>query len=131
MASNYQLSHLRPCRELSPSLRGGRPECYHSITVTPVSIKKLVPPRTKVICLGTLVDTVDFSVSIPNEKLQTIKHMCNNWVQKSFCTKRELQSLLGSLLYVAKCVKYARFFLNRMLPLLEGASELLRTFRMT
>ena len=23
-ASNYQLSHLRPCRELKPGLRGGR-----------------------------------------------------------------------------------------------------------
>ena len=28
-ASNYQLSHLRPCRELNPGLRGGRWECYH------------------------------------------------------------------------------------------------------
>ena len=35
-----------------------------------------------------------------------------------FVRKKELQLLLGSLLYVAKCVKYARFFLNRMLTLL-------------
>ena len=34
-ASNYQLSHLRPCREPNPGLRGGRPECYHSATVAP------------------------------------------------------------------------------------------------
>ena len=34
-ASNYQLSHLRPCRELNPGLRGGRQECYHSATVAP------------------------------------------------------------------------------------------------
>ena len=38
---------------------------------------------------------------------------------KTVCSKRELQSLLGSLLYVAKCVKYARYFLNRMLTLLQ------------
>ena len=36
--SNYQLSHLRLCRELNPSLRGGRRECYHSATVAPYSI---------------------------------------------------------------------------------------------
>ena len=30
--SNYQLSHLRPCRESNPGLRGGRRECYHSAT---------------------------------------------------------------------------------------------------
>ena len=35
MASNYQLSHLRPCRELNPGLRGGRQECYHSATMAP------------------------------------------------------------------------------------------------
>ena len=35
-ASNYQLSHLRPCRESNPGLRGGRRECYHSTTVAPV-----------------------------------------------------------------------------------------------
>ena len=37
-ASNYQLSHLRPCREPNPSLRGGRRECYHSATVAPWSL---------------------------------------------------------------------------------------------
>ena len=39
MASNYQstmqLSHLRPCRESNPGLRGGRRECYHSATMAP------------------------------------------------------------------------------------------------
>ena len=34
-ASNYQLSHLRPCWEWNPGLRGGRQECYHSATVAP------------------------------------------------------------------------------------------------
>ena len=38
MASNYQLSHLRPCRESNPGLRGGRRECYHSATVAPTVI---------------------------------------------------------------------------------------------
>ena len=34
-ASNYQLSHLRPCQEPNPGIRGGRRECYHSATVAP------------------------------------------------------------------------------------------------
>ena len=34
-ANNYQLSHLRPCRESNPGLRGGRRVCYHSATVAP------------------------------------------------------------------------------------------------
>ena len=34
-ASNYQLSHLRPCQEPNPGLRVGRRECNHSATVAP------------------------------------------------------------------------------------------------
>ena len=83
-----------------------------------ISIKKLVPPSTNVTCLGIIVDTVELSTYIPIKKLQVIKEMCKQWSNKSVCTKKELQSLLGSLLYVAKCVKYAKFFLNRMLTLL-------------
>ena len=38
MASNYLLSHLRPCRESNHGLRGGRRECDHSATVAPNSM---------------------------------------------------------------------------------------------
>ena len=83
-----------------------------------ISSKKLVPPSTEVTCLGIVVNTVDFTVSIPTEKLLVIKELCHKWTSKNTCTK-QLQSLLGSLLYVAKCIKYARYFLNRMLALLR------------
>ena len=38
-----------------------------------VSDKKLVPPSTQVVCLGILVDTVQCTVSIPPDKLHSIK----------------------------------------------------------
>ena len=66
-----------------------------------------------------MVNTEDFAVSIPAEKLSAIKNLCKNWSSKTVCTKRELQSLSGCLLYVAKCIRYARFFRNRMLSLLR------------
>ena len=44
-ASNYQLSHLRPCQEPNPGLRGGRRECYHSATVAPFNISKHKPKK--------------------------------------------------------------------------------------
>ena len=34
-----------------------------------------------------------------------------HWVGQKICTKKELQSLLGSLLYISKCVHSSRFFL--------------------
>ena len=85
-----------------------------------VSEKKLVPPSTQVVCLGILIDTEKGTVSIPPEKLHQVTDMVNEWLAKETCTKRQLQSLLGLLLYVHKCVKPARAFLNRMLALLRS-----------
>ena len=41
-----------------------------------VSAKKLVPPSTNVTCLGIVVDTTEFTVSIPVEKLQVVTRAC-------------------------------------------------------
>ena len=38
MANNYQLSHLSPGGTPNPSLRGGRQECYRSVTVAQTNL---------------------------------------------------------------------------------------------
>ena len=82
-----------------------------------ISSKKLVPPPPKVTCLGILVDTEKlFSLVIPHEKSSSVKELCRKWSDKRVCTMSELQSLLRSLLHVAKCIKYASF-VNVMLLL--------------
>ena len=85
-----------------------------------ISDSRLVAPSTKVVCLGVLIDTENGTVSIPPDKLRQINDTVRHWSQRTTCTKRQLQSLLGLLLYVHKCVKPARAFLNRMLALLRA-----------
>ena len=84
-----------------------------------ISKSKLVPPTTQAICLGILIDTVAGTIAIPDQKLRQIKESVISWQQKDRCSRRQLQSLLGQLLYVHKCVRPARIFLNRMLDLLR------------
>ena len=84
------------------------------------SDKKLIPQSTQVVCLGVLIDTEKGTVFIPPEKLHQISDMVKEWLTKKACTKRQLQSLLDLLLYIHKCVKPARAFLNRMLALLRS-----------
>ena len=84
---------------------------------------KLVKPATCVNCLGILVNTENFTLSIPDNKLQEILEKCNAWRGRTHCTKRQLQSLLGSLLYVSKCVRSSRFFLNRLLDVLRSMHD--------
>ena len=76
---------------------------------------------TSVICLGIQINTVARTISIPSGKVQEIVKLCASWSSKTYCSKRDLQSLLGSLLYISKCVPPSRCFLNRMLaPLQEN-----------
>ena len=93
-----------------------------------VSKKKLVAPTTQAVCLGILIDTVEGTVAIPPEKLTDIICLVKEWKGKKFCTKRQLQSLLGSLIYVHKCVKPARCFLNRMLETLRNARNPVKNY---
>ena len=88
-----------------------------------ISDKKLMEPGTRVVCLGVLIDSVTGTISIPQEKLDQIKDTVRDWMGKNVCTKRQLQSILGLLLYIHKCVKPARVFLNRMLDLLRSSSN--------
>ena len=94
---------------------------YEALLQLTVSEKKLVPPSTRVTCLGVMIDTVTGTISIPPDKLDTINDAVRLWPDKDVASKRQLQSILGLLLYVHKCVKPARVFLNRMLELLRSA----------
>ena len=80
-----------------------------------ISQQKRVHLTTRATCLGVEINTEDFTVSIPTKKLEEIRKACQEWLTKEYCSKGELQSLLGRLLYIRKYVKTSRFFLNRML----------------
>ena len=84
-----------------------------------ISQSKLVSPTTTAVCLGIEIDNSNHTLKIPGEKLLEILSICKKFAGKVKVTKNQLQSLLGSLLYITKCVKPARFFLNRMLQLLR------------
>ena len=82
-----------------------------------VSQKRLVAPATSVTCLGVEINTVSGTIAIPADKLRQISDTVKD---RKTCSRCRLQSLLGHLLYIHKCVKPARYFLNRMLQTLRS-----------
>ena len=60
-----------------------------------INPKKLIEPSTSVVCFGILINTEDRTMSIPPDKLQEIIQSCHEWHTKWFCSKIQLQSLLG------------------------------------
>ena len=88
-----------------------------------ISNKKVVSPSTLVTYLGVQIATVQGTISVPPAKLKKKLQMCLHWESRTQVRKRDLQSLLGSLMHVTKCVKNSRPFLNRMLQNLRDAKD--------
>jgi len=84
------------------------------------STSKACPPSTSVICLGVQFDTIAMTMSVTQSRITEIEELLNCWKDKTSCTKRQLQSLLGKLVFISKCVRPSRIFLHRMLELLRS-----------
>ena len=61
-----------------------------------ISLKKLVPPSTSVVCLGIPVDSITKIVSIPKDKLLEIVQLCSKWSTKTYCGKQDLRDNVQS-----------------------------------
>ena len=87
---------------------------------------KACPPATVQVVLGILIDTVNGTCAVPEERMQQIIELLSEWSEKKTSTKVELQALIGLLQYVTKCVLQSRVFLSRMLETLRFFKPKLR-----
>ena len=93
-------------------------EILHDIGL-PLNENKVFAPCTSLTIMGIVVDIQARTFSIPHNKLlEIVKSRVEMFLRNRF-TKQELQSLLGHLLYVSRCVPGSRSFLNRILNLLR------------
>ena len=81
----------------------------------PMKEDKRTPSTHELTCLGITINLHENTLSIDPLKLEGIYMDCIKVFDKKFISKRALQSLLGKLLYLHKCVKPARTFVNRIL----------------
>ena len=88
----------------------------------PEAEDKAQPPTTRIKWLCITIDTCDMTLSIPQAKLASILLQVREVYNNKCITKRKLQSLLGSLLFIAKCVRPARAFVSRMLHALRSVA---------
>ena len=84
------------------------------------NIPKACPPSVIQTVLGVLIDTENMTISVTDERMKEIKHLLGKWEKKKVCRKKELQSLIGKLCFICKCVRQSRIFLNRLLEVLRA-----------
>lgn len=103
-------------------------ECQESWTVMkdlivalgfPLNEKKLVAPTQTLEFLGICIDTTTCTLSLPQDKLDDIRHILSQHLQSKRITKQHLQSIAGKLNFAAKCVRGARTFLRRILNAIQ------------
>ena len=93
------------------------------------SLKKAEEPSHQMVYLGVMFDSVAMEMRVPPEKLAEIKAEIKLWTKKTTITKKNLQSLLGKLFWVAKVVKFARVFMGRLLQQLRTMGNSKDTFK--
>ena len=80
---------------------------------------KACSPSTQMEFLGTEFRTDSMTLHVTEARLRDITAELRRWLCKTSANKVELQSLIGKLLFVAKCVRPGRFFLGRLLEWLR------------
>ena len=63
------------------------------------------------------------TVSGPTDKQAEILGKCKDVISKKKVTKRQFQSLIGSLMFIHKCVRSSRMFTNRLLEALRNCTD--------
>ena len=85
----------------------------------PTNPSKVFPPCKRLSIMDIIVDVDSRTFSIEETKLNEILRECIAAFLRIRLTKRVLESLLGKLLYISRCVKNSCAFLNRMLQTLR------------
>ena len=84
---------------------------------------KICQPAQVMIWLGILFDTVNMTMSIPQDKLQEVMQTVRDWAGSMRATRRKMMSLIGLLQFVASVAPPARIFTNHMLQDLSEAPD--------
>ncbi len=74
--------------------------------------------------LGVVINTVEGTLSISQERMSEIVSLLEKWQQKRSCTKRQLLTLIGKLSFAARVIRSGRTFLRRLIDLSKKAKHL-------
>lgn len=89
----------------------------------PLAHEKQAGPSTTIEFLGIVIDTVQQELRLPSDKLERLKTLTVQWQPRKTCTKRELESLLGTLQHACTVIPAGRTFIRQIITLLSVAKQ--------
>lgn len=82
-----------------------------------INYNKISGPAQSLIFLGVLINTVQMTLSLPDEKLADFHLLLKSFTVKRRASKRQLESLIGSLNWASQVIQGGRPFMRRMINL--------------
>ena len=77
----------------------------------PLAPEKRDSPSSVLIFLGIIINTVKGELRLPADKLRRLSGAVEEWLGKKWCTRRELESLIGTLQHACSVIRPGRSFL--------------------
>ena len=96
-----------------------------------VADKKVIPPCQVITYLGIVINTVDLTLSIGDEKLSRVISCVNELKDKRWCARKLLEQTAGLLAHCATVVRGGRTFTRRIYDLLRDTKPECSRIRLT
>lgn len=76
---------------------------------------KSVPPAPVIVFLGTGIDAESQTIFVTPDRLLELQYDLEQWRYMTWCTRNQLESIIGKLQFCTNCVRAGRVFINRLL----------------
>jgi len=87
---------------------------------------KACSPSQVMSFLGVLFDTDKLTLEVTPDRLIEINDLLTSWRTKQHTTRKEVESLVGKLMFISRCVRGSRVFMSRMLSALSSMDDRLK-----
>ena len=84
---------------------------------------KAIEPTRNMIWVGICFNIDNMTMSIPQQKITDTLHLVQEWLTKITITRRQLQSLTGTLAHISRCCPAGRLFTSQLYDLLAHHSH--------
>jgi len=89
----------------------------------PVSAEKVEGPHQCMTFLGIMIDIKSRQLLLDTSKLQQLQQMLAEWETRTRCSRKDLQSLAGSLYWATRVIRGGRTFLRRIVSAMRHRSH--------
>ena len=82
--------------------------------------EKVCPPSPQMEFLSNIVDARNMMLEVSEQRMEQIQNELDNWLVIDRATRKQLESIIGKLSFIANCVWAGRVFIARLINLLTG-----------